>query len=82
MISLIIVNSIALALDNPLNDPKSDMSYNLVVLDYAFTALFVLEAIAKIIADGFYNCGKTSYILNSWNVLDFFVIIITVSCFH
>lgn len=79
MIILIIINSIDLALDNPLNDPKSDLSYNIQYVDYALTVVFVIEAIAKIIAQGFYNCGNTSYILNSWNILDFFVVIITVS---
>jgi hypothetical protein len=46
------------------------------------TAIFVIEAIAKIIAQGFYNCGHTSYMLNSWNILDFLVVIITVSLFY
>ncbi len=79
MICLIIVNSVNLALDTPLLDPSSNMSYNLQKLDYLLSGLFVVEAVVKIIAVGFYNCGKTSYIRNSWNVLDFIVIIITVS---
>jgi hypothetical protein len=39
----------------------------------------MVEAIGKIIGQGFYNCGNTSYILNPWNILDFLVVIITVS---
>ena len=64
MICLIIVNSVNLALDTPLLDPSSNMSYNLQKLDYLLSGLFVLEAVVKIIAVGFYNCGKTSYIRN------------------
>ena len=51
-------------------------------MDYALTAIFVVEALAKIIGLGFYNCGNTSYMLNAWNILDFLVVIITVSLFE
>jgi hypothetical protein len=33
----------------------------------------------KVIAYGFLNCGSTSFIRNYWNVVDTFVVIITVS---
>ena len=78
MICLIVVNSIGLALDSPLNNPKDSFYKNLQIVDYVLTFLFTFEAIIKIIAFGFYNCGSKSYILNSWNILDFLVILITV----
>ena len=38
-------------------------------INYVFTAIFALESLLKIIAQG------TSYFLNSWNKFDFFVVI-------
>lgn len=45
------------------------------------SAIFVLEAILKIIAFGFYFCGSKSYIRNYWNILDFFVVLLTVASY-
>jgi Ion transport protein len=79
MICLIIVSSVELALDNPLNDPNSIKTKSLQAIDYSLTFLFVLEAVTKIIAFGFINCGSKSYMKNPWNILDLSVILITVS---
>ncbi len=55
------------------------MSQSLSRLDYALTAVFVIELLMKVVAYGFVNCGSTSFIRNYWNLLDTFVVIITVS---
>lgn len=81
MILTIIVSSICLALDNPLNDPLSNLSRILIRIDIALTSIFTIEAVGKIIAFGLYECGSKSYLRNGWNILDFFVVVITVS-FH
>jgi hypothetical protein len=47
--------------------------------DYMFTIVFILEAMAKILANGLINCGKKSYLRQTWNVFDLSIIIITVS---
>jgi voltage-dependent calcium channel L type alpha-1D len=78
ILSIIVISTIQLAVDNPLNDPKSILSQSLSRLDYALTAVFTSELILKVIAYGFVNCGSTSFIRNYWNVVDTFVVIITV----
>ena len=79
ILSIIIVSTVQLSIDNPLNDPNSFLSQSLSRLDYALTAVFVIELLMKVVAYGFANCGSTSFIRNYWNVLDTFVVIITVS---
>jgi hypothetical protein len=78
ILAIIIISTIQLAIDNPLNDPQSVMSQSLSRLDYALTAAFTMELLLKVIAYGFVNCGSTSFIRNYWNVVDTFVVIITV----
>lgn len=46
-------------------------------LDKATSIIFLLEAIAKIIGFGLYGCGTTSYLRNSWNVLDLVIVFVS-----
>lgn len=39
------------------------------------TVAFTFEAIVKIIALGFAFAGKTSYIRDAWNILDFVIVL-------
>jgi len=78
MILVIIGNCVELAIDNPLNNPNSNISYWLFIVDSIITAIFVLEASLKIVAYGFYFCGSTSYIRNGWNIVDFTITVISV----
>lgn len=41
------------------------------------SVFFLLEAIAKIIGFGMYSCGSTSYLRNSWNVLDLVIVFVS-----
>ena len=78
IIIIIILNSLALILDNPLEDPNGWLSITLSYFDIFFTIVFTIEAIMKIIALGFfYNRmpGISGYILNGWNLLDFIIVI-------
>ena len=77
MILSIIVSSVCLALDNPLNDPESNLSQNLKKVEVLSTIIFVLEAVAKMITYGLWDCGSKSYFRNEWNTLDFFVVSLT-----
>lgn len=43
------------------------------------TIIFIAEAGLKIITYGFAFCGSTSYIRNSWNILDLGIVIISVA---
>lgn len=63
-------------MDNPLNDPNSEMSKVLENIDFVFTFLFFIEAAIKIIALGFLftSIDAQAYIRNGWNFLDFIVV--------
>jgi len=71
---LIIVSTVTLALDTPLDDPNGQKLVILEKIDYFMTAAFTLEAMVKIIASGFMFAGKKSYIREAWNILDFLIV--------
>ena len=75
IILLILVSTVSLAFEHPLEDPNSDMMQLLKKIDYAFTAVFTVEATLKIISQGFVLNGKKSYLLDSWNILDFIIVV-------
>lgn len=78
MLVIIVVSSVQIALDNPLNDPKGLLSKIIGYVDLSLTGIFAMEALIKIIAFGYIACGSTSYIRNPWNILDFFVVVVTI----
>ena len=67
-----------LAVDNPLDNPKSKKQLILTKLDYTMTAVFSAEALIKILVFGFYFNGSKSYLRKSWNKLDFLVIFVSI----
>jgi hypothetical protein len=75
---LIAFSSILLALDNPLNDPESDLTKFLHYSDIILTSLFAFESITKIIAYGFFFNKDIAYMKNGWNIIDFLVLIISI----
>lgn len=76
--ALIIASSVQLVLENPLSDPKSPLARNLFFTDIAFSTIFILEAAIKIIAHGFILNGKKSYLLSTWNQIDFVIVLISI----
>lgn len=79
MLIFTIISTIQLGIDNPLNDPVSRFSKAILIIDYVLTTIFAIEAIFKIIANGFVNNGFRSYMRDGTNILDFFLVLITVS---
>ncbi|CAM9295776.1 unnamed protein product, partial [Hapterophycus canaliculatus] len=85
---LIILNSFVLALtdwsvidDDPnspdVGEPIAEGSWRNTLLfgsEAVFTAFFTLEFVLKVIAQGFY-LGRGSYLRDSWNILDFMVVV-------
>lgn len=74
---VIVLNTILLILDNPLEDPEGTVSKVLSYFDIIFTVIFTIEAIMKIVAMGFFwNSfpGLDGYIMNGWNILDFLIV--------
>jgi voltage-dependent calcium channel L type alpha-1D len=47
-------------------------------MDIVTTFFFTIEVIVKVIAVGFVINGKTSYIRDTWNMLDFIIVIISI----
>ena len=70
----ILVNSIILSLSSPNDNPNSPRFYWSGLIDDGLGFLFTFEAIFKIIALGFLFCGPKSYMRDSTNILDFFIV--------
>ena len=68
-----------LVLDNPLSDPNSKIIKALFYLDLSLTLIFAIEGLMKIFAFGLLFKGKDSYLRNYWNLLDFTIILLSVS---
>jgi hypothetical protein len=64
---------------SPLEDPKSSKQHLMKILDEVFTAIFVAEMMIKIFAKGFVLNGKNSYLRNGWNILDFLIVMASIS---
>lgn len=77
IITLIMLSSILLCVDTPLLNPETVYSKIFSYLDQLFALLFLIEALLKIFAMGFF-CNKfpgiKGYICNAWNMLDFTVV--------
>ena len=75
---LIILSSIALAIDSPdLSAANPQLKEVLIIMDTAFTSIFVLEAIMKIVSRGFYWAPR-AYLRDGWDRLDFLIVLISV----
>lgn len=60
-------------------DDNVDTSWNdvLASADFVFTIIFIFECVVRIVAQGFVF-HKNAYLRNGWNVLDFFIVMISV----
>jgi hypothetical protein len=81
IMTLIIISSIMLVVDNPYINPESDSIIFVGYLDNCFTVLFTIEALIKIIALGLFVNNNTlkekklnAYMTSPWNVLDIIVV--------
>ena len=72
-LSVIIANSIALSMYDPLNPTASDTGF-LGSLDTVFLAWYSLEMVLKIVGLGFVF-NKGAYLRDSWNILDFVIVV-------
>ena len=72
---VIILNSVALAVDNKTNRAQPGIASLLDTADILFISLFTFEMVMSIIARGFLFAGKRSYLRSAWNILDFVVVI-------
>ena len=49
----------------------------MIIIDYILSAIFTLEVIIKIIADGLLQTGNRSYLRSSTNCFDLLIVFIT-----
>jgi len=81
IIACILISSLTLAIENPHKKELTDLGRALKIIDIVFTVIFLLEMVLKIIAYGFVTPLKGaygySYIRDSWNKLDFLIVIIS-----
>lgn len=73
---IIIMNCVTLAIASPAtleNSPKTVQFLDDV--EVAYIVIFTFEAVVKILAWGMYWCGPKSYLRDTWNKLDFFIVI-------
>lgn len=75
---LIIFSTIMLAVESPLDNPNGLKLDILYYMDIVMTILFSLECVIKIFVLGFIINGKDSYLLNGWNIVDFFIVSISI----
>ena len=75
---IITLSSVALAFENPLNDPQGCLYHYLHMFDYVTTTVFMIEVLIKLVAYGFYFNGAQSYIRNVWNMLDFLIVVTSI----
>ena len=76
MYHMIGLNSVLLVLDAPalmdgFQNETIDFMFNII------SGVFVAEGVFKIIAYGFYF-GETAYLKDSWNILDFSIVIVSI----
>ena len=72
---LIIVSTVTLALESPLDNPKGDKIQVLKTIELITTIAFTIEVVVKVIATGFAFAGKNSYIREVSNILDFLIVV-------
>eukprot|EP00698_Gefionella_okellyi_P022939 TRINITY_DN7700_c0_g1_i1.p1 TRINITY_DN7700_c0_g1~~TRINITY_DN7700_c0_g1_i1.p1 ORF type:complete len:2097 (+),score=441.12 TRINITY_DN7700_c0_g1_i1:85-6375(+) len=73
---VLIANVISLALDSPTNSAfTADV---LAKMNFVFCALFSLEFVVNVIAEGFV-LHRSAYLRNPWNVLDFICLVFTIA---
>lgn len=73
MMASIIANSVTIALHDH-SEQADEFNDVLQKLGFLFTAIYVLEAIIKIVANGFVF-GKDTYLRNPFNLFDFAIVV-------
>ncbi|XP_055877041.1 voltage-dependent T-type calcium channel subunit alpha-1G-like isoform X8 [Biomphalaria glabrata] len=72
----IALNCITLAMERPDIPPESVERHFLIYTNYVFTFVFTIEMLIKVTAKGFF-IGKHAYFKSGWNVMDGFLVIIS-----
>ncbi|XP_058164815.1 voltage-dependent T-type calcium channel subunit alpha-1I [Dasypus novemcinctus] len=76
VLAFIFLNCITIALERPQIEAGSTERIFLTVSNYIFTAIFVGEMTLKVVSLGLY-LGEQAYLRSSWNVLDGFLVFVS-----
>ncbi|CAH2312283.1 voltage-dependent T-type calcium channel subunit alpha-1I [Pelobates cultripes] len=76
VLAFIFLNCITIALERPQIEQKSTERLFLSISNYIFTAIFVAEMTLKVVSLGLYF-GDQSYLRSSWNILDGFLVFVS-----
>ena len=71
IISVIVANTVALAMEDP---TKDEQTRTLTILEDVFLYIYTIECIIKVFALGFV-VPKGAYLRSKWNILDFAIVI-------
>ncbi|XP_049741173.1 voltage-dependent T-type calcium channel subunit alpha-1I [Elephas maximus indicus] len=77
VLGFIFLNCITIALERPQIEAGSTERIFLTVSNYIFTAIFVGEMTLKVVSLGLYF-GEEAYLRSSWNVLDGFLVFVSI----
>merc|ERR550514_30665 len=72
----ICVSSVLMAFGNPLYDPGDWDQQILALANKAFTVIFTMEMVMKVVASGLLF-GRKPYLRNPWNVLDGIIVVVS-----
>jgi hypothetical protein len=72
---------LTLAFEHPLDDPLSKKNMILKNIGMVLAFVFLIEAVLKIIVNGFIFNGRHSYLRGGWNQLDFVIVICSILSF-
>jgi hypothetical protein len=78
ILTMIVVSTILLTLENPLDNPEGEKVKILEKIDLVVTSIFIAECVFKLATFGFIINGPDSYIRNPWNILDFIIVVFSV----
>lgn len=78
IITCILIGALTMACQTPLMDPAMPIIFFFKVLDYVFAFIFLVECLAKVVAFGFLCNGSGSYLKDSWNILDFVIVVVSI----
>jgi hypothetical protein len=75
---IVVISSILMLFDNPLEDPNQFFFQVLYIINQVITGIFVLELMVKVIVYGLIANGESSYLKNGWNILDFVIVLTSI----
>ena len=71
------ISSILMIFDSPLSDQKSLVIMTSTYVNIIVTIVFTIECLLKWIVYGVINNGPNSYFKDGWNLLDFFITLLS-----